>query len=120
MEAIVPAAVVLIACAIHYAFGRYSYEVVDDTLRMRLRILRVVPWGRRTVKLSDIKGAKRFSPREDWRYGWDLFGNVLTKKSVFIQLKRRLIGGILVTPADPDAFVVEISRLIQARPRPEA
>ena len=109
-----------------YAFGSYSYEVVGDTLRVHVRVLRMVPWGGLTVRLSQIKEAKKFRLREDWadwRYGWDLFGNVLTRKTVVIRApepRRALLRTeILVTPPDPDAFVAEINRLAEeARSRP--
>jgi hypothetical protein len=97
-----------------YAFGRYSYEVADDALRMRVRILRVVLLGWRTVRFPDVKEAKRFRPREDWRWGWDLFGNVFTRKSAIVRLRKRWLGlfpiGVVVTPGNPDAFVVEVNR----------
>ena len=114
-------ALYFVICVIGYALGRYSYEILGDALRMRLRLLRVIPWGRRTVRFSDIEKIKILSFREDWRYGWLLFGNVLTKKSVIVRLRKRWLGvlryGIVITPPNPDAFVAEVNRQVEESAR---
>lgn len=97
-----------------YVFGEFSYSITDETLRMRWRVLRVLPFGTLSIALRNIIEARPYDRRRDLLGGGYIFGNLLVKKGMVLILRRRLflVRKVYITPGNGDAFVAELNRRV--------
>jgi hypothetical protein len=102
-----------------YGCATFTYEFVNGGLRLRWNILARLPFARRTIpfaEIADVRGRQRGD-----MFGAYVFGKTYQHNTVVLVLRRRFVRfafakRVLITPADPAAFVAELRRRMHQRP----
>lgn len=93
-----------------FRWAKYEYVLSRDALLMRRTIFGRVSFGQRTVPLYQLRKARVYS-------GWMIvllgpmryFGNYhLSQPFVVLTLTKGILRRTLISPKDPEAFVLEI------------
>jgi len=92
----------------YYLFGRFSYELHDQVLVVRRKILYFIPYGFRRIPISSIREIRRFGGWKDVLRGADMFGNLFLREGVIIILKDGIFRRIFITPEKPDEFIKRV------------
>lgn len=95
---------------------RCTYEFVPGGLRITCRVLRWIKVGTHVIAVADMQEARRegmWPPRGMPAVLW--CGTWFALRGVMLVLKRRvrLRKAIYMTPADPDAFVAKVNKMIE-------
>ncbi len=104
------ALLLLVAPTLAFIFARYSYEIGDEFLLIRRRVLGGIPFGVIRVRLDGIRAV------EAVQSGWSppgilIYGYLYASEAVLVTLRRRrylLFRRILVTPDDVGGFIRDI------------
>ncbi len=102
-----------------YVFASFSYNISEDYLKMRRRILIYVPFSFLTIRIENIEEVRGFDLKKDLLTAVLIFGNVFRRKGVIVVLKRRFPfwKKIFITPENPQKFIEQINRLTALNPR---
>ena len=96
----------------YYLLLRVTSSFDGDFLILRRYFFGFLPFGKRRIALSTIALVRRFDLRRDWLKGTDVYGNLLWRKAIIIELSRGMIRRIFLTPSDPEVFMAELKAKI--------
>ncbi len=97
-----------------YVFASFSYQISQDRLKMKRRILVYIPVNCCKIKIKNIQEVRRFDLRKDLPRGGYIFGNLFRKKGVIIILKRWSLFGkrMFISPENPEKFIEQINNIM--------
>ena len=78
---------------------------------MQWRILRLVRFAKREIKIRDIQEVRRFELK-DILSGGQIFGNFFIKEGVIVVLRKGIFRKIFITPENADEFVQQLSKKV--------
>jgi hypothetical protein len=88
-----------------YIFGTFSYIMLDDSIIIKWKILKHIPFSSYEIDVSKIQSIRAFKFKNDIIAGCRILGNLFVKKGVIIQLKRGFAKNIYITPENPSTFI---------------
>lgn len=105
----------LIIYSIIYIFSTFSYQISDDFIYIKWKILRYIPFNSHKIGLNQIETIRTFIFKKDILAGGDIWGNPFIKKGVIIKLEKGLIKNIYITPDNPKKFIEQVKNAKRRR-----
>ena len=102
-------AIGLIIFSILYVFASFSYEILENKIYIKWSILKYIPFNSLNIDIDQIVAIRTFDFKNDILAGGRIWGNLLTKKGVIIQLNKGFFKNVYITPDNPKQFM-EVAR----------
>jgi hypothetical protein len=96
--------------SLFYLFASFSYQILEDTILLKWRILKYVPFNVLRIRIEDIEEIDLFNNRKHIFYGARIWGNPFVKKGIIILLRRGIVKRVFLTPRNPMQFIDEVRR----------
>lgn len=93
-----------------YVFPTYSYTISENTIYVKHKIFKYVPFRSRKINLYKIETIGAFDFKKDIFSGGDIWGNLFIKKGVVIKLKKGFVKIIYITPDNPSKFIEQVKK----------
>ena len=118
IESVLFFSISILIFSILFIFPTVTYEILEDSIKMKWKVFKFILIGSRTIKITNIQEIRKFIFKKDILPGGYIWGNLLIKKGVIIVLNKRLIRfsffkRIFITPKNPDEFIKEINNKLK-------
>jgi hypothetical protein len=91
-----------------YVFPTYSYVISGDSIYVKHKILKYVPFRSKKIIIKKIDTVRDFDFKKDIFSGGDIWGNLFIKRGVIIKCKKGFFKNIYVTPENPHQFIEQV------------
>ncbi len=98
----------------YFVFGRFSYEICDDTFVVKRKLFFFIPFGKKKIPFANIQEIRPLNGFWDALRGAEVYGNLFLRRGVLVVLKRGFFKRLFITPPNlkelTDCIFVNLTR----------
>lgn len=105
--------IVVVMFMILYIFATFSYQIKNNYLLIKWKILGVIPFISKKIKVEEIENVRKFELNKDLFSSTLVLGNLFFKQGVILVFKKgNSKFRIYLTPDEIEKFIAKINNVI--------
>jgi hypothetical protein len=108
---IVGISIALVVFSVLYVFSTFKYEMCEDNLIIKWKLLKYIPFNSRKINIDNIQTINKFIFKKDTFCPTDIWGNLFIKKGFIVILKKGFLKRVYITRDNPALFVDRIKKI---------